>query len=88
MGEQGTLRSKAAADAIKFTVDKVAAAQPSTATNNEDNGKVENGVDIENTEVSIDRAEILKKEQQTEEEFNDQIACSLDDPDDCEMCGS
>jgi ribonucleoside-diphosphate reductase alpha chain len=82
------LRSKAAVDAIKFTVDKVAAAQPSKAASNKDNGKVENEVLNENTEVSIDRAEILKKENQTKEEFNDQISCSLDDPDDCEMCGS
>jgi ribonucleoside-diphosphate reductase alpha chain len=47
------LRTKAATDAIKFTVDKVVAEQPSQAT-------------IEEQQAAI--------------------ACSLDDPDGCEMC--
>ncbi|MEO1050445.1 MAG: ribonucleoside-diphosphate reductase subunit alpha [Bacteroidota bacterium] len=52
------LRSKAATDAIKFTVDKSALEEPQSAqAENED----------------------LKKSQ---------IACSLDDPEGCEMCGS
>ncbi|MFT7156405.1 MAG: ribonucleoside-diphosphate reductase alpha chain [Parvicella sp.] len=49
------LRTKAATDAIKFTLDKSAMAAP-----------------------------IAK----TEEERVAEIACSLDNPDDCEMCGS
>ncbi|MFT5599895.1 MAG: ribonucleoside-diphosphate reductase alpha chain [Flavobacteriales bacterium] len=49
------LRTKAATDAIKFTLDKSAIAAP-----------------------------IAK----TEEERVAEIACSLDNPDDCEMCGS
>ncbi|MBN4082156.1 ribonucleoside-diphosphate reductase subunit alpha [bacterium AH-315-B15] len=48
------LRTKAAADAIKFTLDKEAVAEPVVA--------------------------------KTEEERMAEIACSLDDPDDCEMC--
>jgi ribonucleoside-diphosphate reductase alpha chain len=50
------LRTKAATDAIKFTVDKVAASQKMTAQSVEDQQAA--------------------------------IACSLDDPDNCEMCGS
>ncbi len=49
------LRSRAAADAIQFTVDKAAAAQPSA-------------------EEQAQRAS--------------DMACSLDDPDNCEACGS
>jgi len=50
------LRTKAATDAIKFTVDKVAASQNITAQSVEDQQAA--------------------------------IACSLDDPENCEMCGS
>jgi ribonucleoside-diphosphate reductase alpha subunit len=56
------LRSKAAADAIKFTVEKTAVAQPKAEGAN-----------------------------QTEEERamkEAQMTCSLDNKDDCEMCGS
>jgi len=49
------LRTKAATDAIKFTIDKNAVAQPSVA-------------EIEEQQAAI--------------------ACSLDNPEDCEMCGS
>lgn len=49
------LRTKAATDAIKFTLDKNAASAP----------------------------KIIAK---TEEERMEEIACSLDDPDNCEMC--
>ena len=82
------LRSKAAVDAIKFTVDKAAAAKKSTADNSNDAEKTEPVAELENGEIAINRAEILKAEQQKEEDFDDQISCSLDDPDDCEMCGS
>jgi len=47
------LRTKAATDAIKFTVDKALTAKP---------------------------------EELTAEKIQEQVACSLDDPDDCEMC--
>jgi ribonucleoside-diphosphate reductase alpha chain len=47
------LRTKAATDAIKFTVDKTVVEEPSK--------------------------EIIEQQQ-------DAIACSLDDPDGCEMC--
>lgn len=49
------LRTKAATDAIKFTIDKTAVEQPAA---------------------------------QSVEEAQAAVACSLDDPDNCEMCGS
>lgn len=50
------LRTKAATDAIKFTVDKAALSQSKDAT--------------------------------SQEQREAEIACSIDNPDDCEMCGS
>lgn len=49
------LRTKAATDAIKFTIDKNVVAQPMAKTT---------------------------------EEAQEEVACSLENPDDCEMCGS
>jgi ribonucleoside-diphosphate reductase alpha subunit len=54
------LRTKAAADAIKFTVEKEAREKPKTAAELRDE-------------------ELMK---------NSDMACSLDNPDDCEACGS
>ena len=64
------LRTKAAADAIKFTVDQAALSVP--VLGNEDALLVERG-----------QAHIL-----TEEEVQAQLTCSLDNPEDCEACGS
>lgn len=67
------LRTKAAADAIKFTVDQTALGQPNVQVlGNEDALLVERG-----------QAHIL-----SEEEKQAQLSCSLDNPDACEACGS
>ena len=66
------LRTKAAADAIKFTVDQSALAQPTFVLGNEDQLLVERG-----------QAHVL-----TFEEQQAQLSCSLDNPEDCEACGS
>ena len=55
------LRTKAATDAIKFTIDKSVTEEPEAES-------VEEQTDLE--------------------EQHDAVACSLEDPDDCEMCGS
>ena len=62
------LRSKAAADAIKFTVDKTAVGQAKPA-------------------AAVAKA---KPEEITVEpvSVNDQLSCSLDNPEGCDMCGS
>jgi ribonucleoside-diphosphate reductase alpha chain len=66
------LRTKAAADAIKFTVDKDALTQPAFVLGNEDQLVVDRG-----------QGHVL-----TFEEQQAQLSCSLDNPEDCEACGS
>ncbi|MBN8692372.1 MAG: ribonucleoside-diphosphate reductase subunit alpha [Bacteroidetes bacterium] len=67
------LRTKAAADAIKFTVDQGALANPAVQVlGNEDQLLVERG-----------QTHVLSYEEQQA-----QLACSLDNPDACEACGS
>lgn len=67
------LRTKAAADAIKFTVDQGALANPAVQVlGNEDALLVERG-----------QTQVL-----TYEEQQAQLSCSLDNPDACEACGS
>lgn len=58
------LRTKAARDAIKFTIDKSKLEEPMKKA-------------ASKPEVAV-----------TDEERQAEIACSLDNPDDCEMCGS
>lgn len=58
------LRTKAARDAIKFTIDKSKLAEPMKDSKAKPEAVV------------------------TEEQRQAEIACSLDNPDDCEMCGS
>jgi ribonucleoside-diphosphate reductase alpha chain len=65
------LRTKAAADAIKFTVDQSAIAKPAIL-GNEDALLEERG-----------QTHVLSFEEQQA-----QLSCSLDNPEDCEMCGS
>lgn len=65
------LRTKAAADAIKFTVDQSALTQPAIL-GNEDALLLERG-----------QTHVLSFEEQQA-----QLACSLDNPDACEACGS
>ena len=66
------LRTKAAADAIKFTVDQDALKQPVQVLGNEDQLLVERG-----------QTHVL-----TYEEQQAQLSCSLDNPEGCEACGS
>jgi ribonucleoside-diphosphate reductase alpha chain len=65
------LRTKAAADAIKFTVDQGALTKPAIL-GNEDALLVERG-----------QTHVLSFEEQQA-----QLSCSLDNPEDCEACGS
>lgn len=58
------LRTKAARDAIKFTIDKSKLAEP-----------------IQEDHTALEAAV-------SEEQRQAEIACSIDNPDDCEMCGS
>ncbi len=65
------LRTKAAADAIKFTVDKSAVNEPTVNT-----------ITVTTTEQNIS----ISEDSATIEQRQAEIACSLDNPDSCEMC--
>ena len=67
------LRTKAATDAIKFTVDKAKLSEPAEA-----NGKA--------TVPTEKVREAVMAVSNSAEEAQAQIACSLDDPEGCEMC--
>jgi ribonucleoside-diphosphate reductase alpha chain len=85
------LRTKAAADAIKFTVDTTVAKEIPEGTvvaatevlGNEDVLVMER-----QQQISADRQAILEAEAQKAAEVAAQLSCSLDNPDDCEACGS
>jgi ribonucleoside-diphosphate reductase alpha chain len=80
------LRTKAAADAIKFTVDAAAAAdQPAAEVlGNEDILVLER-----QQQISAERQALLDKQiAEKAEEISSQLSCSLDNPDACEACGS
>ncbi|MBK8228778.1 MAG: ribonucleoside-diphosphate reductase subunit alpha [Flavobacteriales bacterium] len=82
------LRTKAATDAIKFTVDKSKLAQPAAAE-----AKVGNGIAVGST-VMLDPVmngptvtRVVNGVEMSEEEYEAaKNACSLDNPEGCEMC--
>ena len=79
------LRTKAAADAIKFTADHAAAKQPAEVLGNEDALVIEREQQIgteRQQQISAERQAILEAEKAA------QITCSIDNKDDCEACGS
>ncbi|MBS1487295.1 MAG: ribonucleoside-diphosphate reductase subunit alpha [Bacteroidetes bacterium] len=75
------LRSTAAADAIKFTLDKSAIQQPAAETTVAEVGAT----------ATVEGQQVLPYEQQPvanyEQKMSD-MTCSLDNPDACEACGS
>jgi len=84
------LRTKAASDAIKFTVDQTQLKQPvAVEVAAEINTKKEE--EVQNT-IAAERAAVYTTEQPAAaiapQDAMTQIACSLDDPDGCEACGS
>ena len=85
------LRTKAAADAIKFTADAAAAKELPEGTavvakevlGNEDVLILER-----QQQISADRQALLEAEAKKAAEVAAQITCSIDNKDDCEACGS
>jgi ribonucleoside-diphosphate reductase alpha chain len=69
------LRTKAAADAIKFTVDTASLQQPQAAT-------------VEATQPVAAMITAAPADEVTAEQRLAEITCSLDNPDTCEACGS
>ena len=87
------LRTKAAADAIKFTVDSVAKETPTfesttTTTIVEVLGNEDVLIIERQQQISNERQAILEAEAQKAAEIAAQLSCSLDNPDACEACGS
>lgn len=76
------LRTQAAADAIQFTLDKTAMQQtPAVAE--------KKSVGIEETLAAPVLATVIENQQALQYDQNrSDMACSLDDPDSCEACGS
>ncbi len=82
------LRSTAAADAIKFTLDKSAMQQPA-----EETASLPDGIAVQAPEVpaAIEVQQSIPYEQKIVSDYEQKrsdIACSLDNPDACEACGS
>jgi ribonucleoside-diphosphate reductase alpha subunit len=78
------LRSTAAADAIKFTLDKSAISQPTAAAEAVAAAQAEIAMQaIANPVSSAQQSFEYDKEQKLSD-----MACSLDNPDGCEACGS
>ncbi len=82
------LRTKAASDAIKFTVQKQGKSQMEPVTEAKQTEKIQ-------AKENLEQANEAGKKRVTEmakavTEFKDEeiIACSIDNPDDCEACGS
>jgi ribonucleoside-diphosphate reductase alpha chain len=84
------LRTKAAADAIKFTADAAAAKEVSTPEilANEVLGNEDILVIERQQQISNERQAILEAEAKKAAEVAAQITCSIDNKDDCEACGS
>jgi ribonucleoside-diphosphate reductase alpha chain len=78
------LRTKAATDAIKFTLDKSKLAQPAVNAG-EKSEKVRETAPVTTAE-SVAAAQAVSVTMSSEAQA--QISCSLDDPEGCEMCGA
>jgi ribonucleoside-diphosphate reductase alpha chain len=92
------LRTKAAADAIKFTADASAANEKplnvttvtatTAATATEVLGNEDVLIQERQQQISNERQALLEAEAQKAAEIAAQLTCSLDNPDACEACGS
>lgn len=82
------LRTKAATDAIKFTVQKQAKAQVEPVTEGKQTEKIQEKENLEKAaNVGESRVAEMAKAVQTYTQ-EEALACSIDNPDDCEACGS
>ena len=81
------LRTNAAADAIKFTLDKTAIAQPAAAENAAPVTVPEPVVVSTVSDAHQQTLQYEKPVSDYQQKMSD-MACSLDNPDACEACGS
>ncbi|MGZ4047888.1 MAG: ribonucleoside-diphosphate reductase subunit alpha [Bacteroidia bacterium] len=86
------LRTKAAADAIKFTADAAAAKETPITNTSTTVVEVLGNEDVliieRQQQISNERQAILEAEAQKAAEIAAQLSCSLDNPEGCEACGS
>ncbi|MFN5386008.1 MAG: ribonucleoside-diphosphate reductase subunit alpha [Bacteroidota bacterium] len=90
------LRTKAAADAIKFTVEQHAAEVPKSNEKTESREPLAENPTHTTGDASqqdlfsipVNQSTMLQAPDETENLAMAQIACSLDNPEGCEMCGS
>ncbi len=86
------LRSTAAADAIKFTIDKAQVQQPSVETVRQEAPIVEHAMAQATVASGMEAQQTIQYASQPSAADYDQkradMACSLDNPDACEACGS
>jgi ribonucleoside-diphosphate reductase alpha chain len=82
------LRTKAASDAIKFTVQKQSKAEVEPVTESKQTEKIQEKESL-NKAASVGEHRVAEMAKAVEN-FSDTeiIACSIDNPDDCEACGS
>lgn len=79
------LRTKAATDAVKFTVDRQAIAETTPVTEKIEEKPLDYEAYAKENEAKIKAAATFTSE---EEQKYAAMQCSLDDPEGCEMCGS
>jgi len=92
------LRTKAASDAIKFTVQKQTKSEVEPVVNSKQTEKIASGDKMKEMKTNMEKAaavgEIRASElakaikEQSEMTPEEQLSCSLDNPDDCIACGS
>jgi ribonucleoside-diphosphate reductase alpha chain len=85
------LRSNAAADAIKFTLDKTTVQQTAAVEVNASEETVNVGEPVVVLAQGSEAQQTLHYEQRTLNDYEQKLsdmACSLDNPDACEACGS
>lgn len=85
------LRSTAAADAIKFTLDKSAIQQPTAAESAVQSEAVAQNVAVAQAVVATSGQQALQYDQRTATDYDQKMSdmtCSLDNPEGCEACGS
>lgn len=92
------LRTKAASDAIKFTVQKQTKSEVEPVVSSKQTEKISDEAKVKEMKANMEKAaavgevrasELAKKiKEQAEMTPEEQLSCSLDNPDDCIACGS
>ncbi|WP_417600134.1 ribonucleoside-diphosphate reductase subunit alpha [Owenweeksia hongkongensis] len=82
------LRTKAASDAIKFTVQKQSKAEVTPVTDSKQTEKIQEKESVQKANSFGEKRVAEMAERVNNFSDEEVIACSIDNPDDCEACGS